>query len=216
MTNSPFPHSPSSPRPRFPLHFNNQGSAIPTSIKKLDLSVDNNLSSPHNEAHNFSPTFRFNHRGCLHLTPCSLSEYYDLPFCREDKYEFIDGFLICREMPGCEHEKIKKYCCSRMEGQSEYVLNDIEELDVYPETSIEIPSQDGNTLENVVVADVAARIRPEGCSPGARKAMYPLERSPPDVVIEIVSPGNRNRVKDVRRNVDFYGRRKIRSYVIVD
>ena len=189
----------------------------PSSPHELDLSFQHPPSPSDTEQYNRSPTFRRNYPGRLHLTPCSYSEYLDLPHCPEDQYEFIEGLLYYREMPDKKHQQIVAYCLMRMQARSSDA-SQTKELEVIPSASIELP--DSSAGVSSPVADVAARLYTPGETTGAgpsassvSKAFYPLNEHPPDVVIEVTSS---NRNKDLSRNVYCYQRRSIRSYVIVD
>lgn len=127
----------------------------------------------------------------------TLEQWGDLP--EDEEGELVDGVLVEEEAPSYVHEIIVTWLASALRGWLAgrgFVGGSSSKIAVAPQRG-RIP-------------DVTAYL------PGRRPAARGLLRTPPDIVVEIVSDTPRDGCRDRIEKLDDYARFGVRFYWIVD
>ncbi|CDF35543.1 unnamed protein product [Chondrus crispus] len=155
------------------------------------------------------------HVGELHLVPCALDVYLDLPNKAEDRYELVEGILFHRpNMANTQHAIIKEFLVTKFRAVK---LTGNNRVNIYPEMKVKVSSGKSRSpsvrVPDVVVGPYTSSESTGNASPRSQKIIF-HEDNIPLMVIEITSPSNR--LTDMNAKSEEYCRTGIATYVIID
>ncbi|CDF40232.1 unnamed protein product [Chondrus crispus] len=168
-----------------------------------------------------SPTSR---PGDLHLLPCTVDQYFDLPNAADNKYELVEGILWWKsEMATHSHDEIRNRVAAEI-GRFHIAENLVVSTEMGLETSgLTTPSGSSHnasekSLRSIRRPDVIVSQRDHGLrrcdlSPQSKKISFPRNH-PPLLALEVTSPSTRS--ADLTSKREEYAKAGVRQYVIID
>ena len=152
--------------------------------------------------------------GSLHLVPCTLDAYLDLPNKAEDRYELIEGVLFHRNtMADSDHTRMKEYIVAKFRSAN---LSGSDRVNIYTETMISVHPQGSSSsvrIPDIVIGPYVSSDASSAASPRSKKIIFRAGKVP-IMAIEITSPSNRP--VDLHDKSIQYSNTGIPTYVIVD
>ena len=152
--------------------------------------------------------------GSLHLVPCTLDAYLELPNKAEDRYELSEGVLFYRDtMADSNHTKVREYIASKLRVAK---LSGSRRVNIYTETKVSVQSQGSSSsvrIPDIVIGPYVSSHSSSTSSPASKKMIFRAGKVP-IMAIEITSPSNR--AVDLCDKSIQYSKTGIPTYVIVD
>ena len=167
--------------------------------------------------------------GALHLTPCTVDQYFELPFGNDDKYELVNGLLWWKGMVTHTHDEARDRNAAEINRRfldRSYVV--VVERSLHVASSSQHASNRSNSTSTSLASDsdCCTIRRPDiavfepvrtpnrgDLSPRSQKITFPRNH-PPLLVMELTSPSSRN--VDLHSKWNEYEKAGVPCYVIVD
>ena len=140
-------------------------------------------------------------------TTMTLAEYLEYDDGTENRYELVDGVLIPMPPESRINNRIASvlFACFLKKGIPPHLISIGTEI-------VTIGSRATTRLPDLLILgeELAAALE------GATRSTITLDMPPPELVVEVVSPGKENRDRDYRYKRSEYAARRVEEYWIVD
>ena len=168
------------------------------------------------------------HPGALHLTPCTVDQYFELPFGNDDKYELVNGLLWWKGMVTHTHDEARDRNAAEINRR---FVDRGYEIVVERSLHVGAPSEHASNRSNSTStsasgSDYCTIRRPDiavfepgrapnrgDLSPRSKKITFP-RNYPPLLAVELTSPSTRN--VDLHSKWDEYEEAGVLCYAIID
>ncbi len=135
----------------------------------------------------------------------TFEEYLDYDDGTDNRYEWVDGELVALPPESWENSKISLYLL--FEFGKLLPLNRL----CHKDTEIAVSASQTRLPDLMAISSELAAILK-----AAQRGTITLDMPPPDLVVEVVSPGKANRERDYTEKREQYATRGISEYWIVD
>ena len=139
----------------------------------------------------------------------TFEEYLDYDDGTENRYELVDGELVALPPESGRNARIAK-CLFLMLVTSGLVSGELVDYNCELQVPVLQPGQAANRYPDLVI------LRKEHIELTDKRLTITLTMPPPDLVVEVVSPGKANRDRDYTAKREQYAARGIPEYWIAD